>query len=154
MALVAPVVCGAVAVAVWKTLPEAGASASSPVATAPPVRPEAASAEPTREECEAAVAKSRDLAKTLAADHPSRYIAERHLHQSMAEADNGEFDDCLYWAERAYEEVHELRHDAHAKFKVLQPDEWPKQEQSPPAAPKATHARAESRPHRHADKVR
>jgi hypothetical protein len=135
--------------------PMASVSQRSPEAAAAPPAPQAeASTEPTAEDCDAAVAKSRDLAKLLAAEHPSRYIAERYLLQSKAEAGNGEFDDCLYWAERAYEEVHELRHDANAKFKVLQPDEWPKQEQSPPAAPKATHARAENRQHRHADKVR
>jgi hypothetical protein len=153
----------ALAFSLWRFLPAteslgrpmASVSQGAPVgADAPPAPQAEASTEPTAEDCDAAVAKSRDLAKSLARDHPSRYIAERYLLQSKAEAGNGEFDDCLYWAERAYEEVHELRHDAHAKFKVLQPDELPKQEQSPPAAPKATHARAESRPHRHADKVR
>lgn len=80
--------------------------------------------EPSKEDCLTAVEKARALANVLPADHPSRYIAERHLHQSLAEAGNGEFDDCLYWAEHATEEVRELRHD-NEKIKVMQADELP-----------------------------
>lgn len=85
----------------------------------------AADAEPTREECQAAVEKARALAEALPGDHPSRYIAERHLHQAMAESGNGEFDDCLEWAERATDEVREQRHAASDKFEVLQPNQLP-----------------------------
>src|SRR5215470_11615423 len=67
-------------------------------------------AEPTFAECESAVAHARDLAATLPADHLSRYFAERYLHQAMIEAGNGEFDECLEFAERAVVEVKELRH--------------------------------------------
>lgn len=71
----------------------------------------------------------RNLASALPAEHPSRYFAERNLHQSMVEAGNGEFDDCLYWAERAMVEVRELRHELKPgeKIEVLQPDETPAQ---------------------------
>jgi hypothetical protein len=65
----------------------------------------AASAEPTREECHAAVEEARSLAMALPAEDLSRRFAERHLHQAMAEAGNGEFDECLEYAERATEEV-------------------------------------------------
>src|SRR5215813_11825453 len=71
----------------------------------PPRRPE-----PTLAECESAVAHARELASALPADHLSRYFAERYLHQAMIEAGNGEFDDCLEFAERAVVEVKELRH--------------------------------------------
>jgi hypothetical protein len=73
-------------------------------------------AEPTREECLAAVEHARALAAKLPADHLSRYFAERYLLQAMVEAGNGEFDDCLEYAELATDEVKELRH-------VLQPGE-------------------------------
>ena len=74
-------------------------------ADADPPRPE-----PTLAECESAVAHARELASALPADHLSRYFAERYLHQAMIEAGNGEFDDCLEFAERAVVEVKELRH--------------------------------------------
>ena len=57
-----------------------------------------ASAEPTREDCEAAVEQARALAAALPADDLSRYFAERDLQQAMIEAGNGEFDDCLEMA--------------------------------------------------------
>jgi hypothetical protein len=83
------------------------------------VRPcsgQSASAEPTREGCEAAVAQTRALAAALPADDLSRYFAERDLQQAMVEAGNGEFDDCLELAARATDEIRERRH-------VLQPGE-------------------------------
>jgi hypothetical protein len=58
----------------------------------------------------AAVAAARELAERLPADDASRYFAERHLHQAMTEAGNGEFDDCLEWAEQATVEIKEHRH--------------------------------------------
>lgn len=84
-----------------------------------------ASAEPTRENCEAAVEQARALAEALSADDLSRYFAERDLHQAMVEAGNGEFDDCLEMAERATEEVREHRHvlQPGETLKVLRPDE-------------------------------
>ncbi|WP_291684458.1 hypothetical protein [Bradyrhizobium sp.] len=85
----------------------------------------AASVEPTREDCEAAVEQARALAAALPADDPSRYFAERDLHQAMVEAGNGEFDDCLEMAERATDEVREHRHVLRPgeALKVLRPDE-------------------------------
>lgn len=84
-----------------------------------------ASDEPTREDCNAAVAEARALAATLPTDHLSRYFAERHLHQALAEAGNGEFDECLDMAARASDEVRERRHELRPgeKLKVLGPDE-------------------------------
>jgi hypothetical protein len=83
--------------------------------------------EPTKADCMAAVDKARALAGALPENHLSRYFAERHLLQSMAEAGNGEFDDCLYWAERATEEVQGLRHELKPgeTLKIMQPDEQP-----------------------------
>ena len=65
------------------------------------------------------------MAAALPADDLSRYFAERHLHQSMVEAGNGEFDECLEYAERATDEVREHRHTLQPgeTFKVLQPHE-------------------------------
>ncbi len=84
-----------------------------------------ASVEPTRHDCEAAVDEARALAAALPADDPSRYFAERDLHQAMVEAGNGEFDDCLEMAQRATEEVREHRHVLRPgeTLKVLRPDE-------------------------------
>lgn len=81
--------------------------------------------EPTREDCNAAVAEARALAATLPTDHLSRYFAERHLHQALVEAGNGEFDECFDMAARASDEVRERRHELRPgeKLKVLGPDE-------------------------------
>jgi len=89
-------------------------------ADADPPRPE-----PTFAECEAAVAHARELAAALPADHLSRYFAERYLHQAMIEAGNGEFDDCLEFAERAVVEVKELRHTLRPgeTLKILRADQ-------------------------------
>jgi len=99
------------------------------------VRPmaDAADAEPTSADCVAAVDKAQALASVLPVDHPSRYIAERHLHQSVVEAGNGEFDDCLYWAARATDEVNELRHEPRPgeSIEVLRPDETPAKAEAP-----------------------
>jgi len=80
-----------------------------------------ASEEPTREDCNAAVAEARALAAALPPDHLSRYFAERHLHQALVEAGNGEFDECLDMAARASDEVRERRHELlpGEKLKVL-----------------------------------
>ena len=87
----------------------------------------AESAEPTREECEAAVEQARALAAALPADDLSRYFAERDLHQAMIEAGNGEFDDCLDATARATEELRMRRHQLRPgeRLKILQPDEIP-----------------------------
>jgi hypothetical protein len=97
----------------------AGCAMAAPDAVAP------ASDEPTWEDCEAAVGKARALAAELPPDNLSRYFAERHLHQAMAEAGNGEFDECLEMAARASEQVRERRHELPPgeKLKVLRPDE-------------------------------
>ena len=84
-----------------------------------------ASAEPTKQDCEAAVEQARAPAAALPADDLSRYFAERDLHQAMVEAGNGEFDDCLELTARAMEEIKERRHALQPgeRLKVLQPDE-------------------------------
>ncbi|MET4256317.1 hypothetical protein ABIC09_001248 [Bradyrhizobium sp. S3.12.5] len=96
-----------------------GCGVAAPGAAAP------AANEPTREQCSAAVAEARALAASLRPDHLSRYFAERHLHQAMAEAGNGEFDECLEMAARASDEVRERRHDLRPgeRLNVLGPDE-------------------------------
>jgi len=82
-------------------------------------------AEPTKEACLAAVGEARALAVALPEDDASRYFAERDLEQALTEAGNGEFDDCLEWAERATVEVREHRHTLQPgeKLKVRQADE-------------------------------
>lgn len=66
--------------------------------------------EPTKEACDAAVAKGRALADTLPTSDLSRVFAESYLHQALVEAGNGEFDDCIEKAEAAVDEVKERRH--------------------------------------------
>lgn len=84
-----------------------------------------ASDEPTRQDCDAAVAEARALAAGLPPDHLSRYFAERHLQQALVEAGNGEFDECMEMAARASDEVRERRHELRPgeRLKVLGPDE-------------------------------
>ena len=86
---------------------------------------EPASAEPSKQECDAAIEQARALAAALPADNLSRYFAERELQQAMIEAGNGEFDECLEMAARAAEEAKERRHELPPgeKLKVLKPDE-------------------------------
>lgn len=98
--------------------------------------------EPTAEQCKAAMDTTRALAEALPQGDLSRYFAERYLLQSAAEAGNGEFDDCIYWAQRGEEDVREHRH-------ALKPGEtlsvaWPKPlyPTPAPAAPAAKPAHA------------
>lgn len=81
--------------------------------------------EPTPDDCNAAVAEARALAAGLPPDHLSRYFAERHLHQALVEAGNGEFDECVDMAARASEEVRERRHELQPgeQLRVLKPSE-------------------------------
>lgn len=87
----------------------------------------AAGSEPTSEECHAKVEEARALAETLPVQHMSRYFAERYLQRALAEAGNGEFDECMEFAESAILEVRELRHDypLGTKLNVLGPNEYP-----------------------------
>ena len=98
----------------------------------------APSEEPTLDQCEAAVGQARALALSVPPDDLSRYFAERHLHQALVEAGNGEYDDCLEAAARATEELRERRHALQPgeRLKILQPDEIPMREPGdmPPAA--------------------
>jgi hypothetical protein len=82
------------------------------------------SAEPSKQDCDAAVEQARALAAALPADNLSRYFAERELHQALVEAGNGEFDECLEMAARAAEEAKERRHELPPgeTLKVLKPD--------------------------------
>ena len=92
--------------------------------TAAPADAAPTSDEPTLEDCKAAVGKARALAADLPPDSLSRYFAERHLHQALVEAGNGEFDECVEMAARAAEQVRQRRHDLpREKLKVLKPDE-------------------------------
>lgn len=83
--------------------------------------------EPTREACDAAVQETRVKAEALPADDVPRYFAERHLHQALVEAGNGEFDECLEAAERAAEELRERYHALAPgeRLNVLQAHEIP-----------------------------
>jgi hypothetical protein len=84
-----------------------------------------ASAEPGKQDCDAAVEQARALAAALPADNLSRYFAERDLQQALVEAGNGEFDECLEMAARAADEAKERRHELPPgeTLKVLRPDE-------------------------------
>jgi hypothetical protein len=84
-----------------------------------------ASAEPGKQDCDAAVEQARALAAALPADNLSRYFAERDLQQALVEAGNGEFDECLEMAARAADEAKERRHELPPgeTLKVLKPDE-------------------------------
>ena len=64
-----------------------------------------AEGEPTLEMCVAKVERAQKLALDLPHDDLSRYFAERHLLQAITEAGNGEFDDCIEWAQQAELEV-------------------------------------------------
>jgi hypothetical protein len=66
--------------------------------------------EPTREACDAAVQETRAKAEALPTDDVPRYFAERHLHQALVEAGNGEFDECIEAVERAAEELRDRPH--------------------------------------------
>ncbi len=120
-------VCAALLLAARREPPTTARAPAAPAAAIVETTAKAADAEPTREDCVAAVEKARALADALPKEHPSRYIAERHLHQSMVEAGNGEFDDCLDWAAAAADEVRELRHQLRPgeTLGVLRPDEKP-----------------------------
>jgi hypothetical protein len=84
-----------------------------------------ASAEPGKQDCDAAVEQARTLAAALPVDNLSRYFAERDLQQALVEAGNGEFDECLEMAVRAADEAKERRHELPPgeTLKVLKPDE-------------------------------
>src|SRR4051812_39411952 len=79
-------------------------AASGAVSTAGASNPELPGreqSEPTLQDCILAVERARELANALPPDDLARYFAERNLQQAMTEAGNGEFDDCLEWAEQA-----------------------------------------------------
>jgi hypothetical protein len=119
-------VCAALLRAARREPPAAPSASATPAAAA--IETTASEdAEPTREDCVAAVDKAQALADALPKEHPSRYFAERHLHQAMAEAGNGEFDDCLEAAERATVELRERRHSLKPgeRLNVLQANEIP-----------------------------
>jgi hypothetical protein len=82
---------------------------------------DASAIEPTQEACTAAISAARTLAETLPAADLSRYFAERDLAQALAEAGNGEFDDCLEWAARAALEVRERYHSAQSGESLVVP---------------------------------
>ena len=65
----------------------------------------AAEEEPTHEACLAAVGKARLLADRLPAQDASRAFAASYLRRALMEDANGEYDDCIEWADKAVEEV-------------------------------------------------
>jgi hypothetical protein len=92
---------------------------------ATPCSAETVSAEPSREDCEAAVGQARAVAAALPANDLSRYFAERDLNQALVEAGNGEFDECMEFAARAADELRERRHELPPgeTLKILKADE-------------------------------
>jgi hypothetical protein len=70
-----------------------------------------AGALPTSDNCRAAIARVREVIKTLPPGGMSRRFAQSDLVQAASEAGNGEFDDCLEFAAQAEAEV---RHPQHA----------------------------------------
>lgn len=89
--------------------------------------------EPTEADCKAAMDTTRALATALPPDDLSRYFAERYLLQSAAEAGNGEYDDCIYWAKRGEADVREHRHKLKPGETLNVP--WPKPPAPAPTAP-------------------
>jgi hypothetical protein len=66
--------------------------------------------EPGLQECTKALQDGWDKARTLSAKSLSRHFAERFLQSAEAEAGNGEYDECLEYAEKASDEIDNRRH--------------------------------------------
>jgi hypothetical protein len=110
----------------WSSLPNVLLVVAATLFAIAPAAAESEPAEPTHEQCAAAVDEARALAVALPAEDLSRYFAESFLQQALTEGGNGEFDECLEYAEQATLEVKERRHQLMPgdTFKVLQADEW------------------------------
>jgi hypothetical protein len=80
-------------------------------ASVPCLAEEKTPGEPGRDECIAAVERVRKAMVILPPGSMARRFAESDAHQALVEAGNGEFDDCLEFAERAETEVRSPRHD-------------------------------------------
>lgn len=68
-------------------------------------RAEHAHEEPTMADCTKALEEGWSKAKQLSSKSLSRYFAERFLLSGEAEAGNGEYDECVEYAEKAVDEV-------------------------------------------------
>lgn len=66
---------------------------------------------PTQADCHAALARARTAIKVLAPGTMSRRFADFDLVQAAAEAGNGEFDDCVDYADNALNEAHHPQHE-------------------------------------------
>jgi len=71
---------------------------------------EEAAQEPTSEDCGKMLAQAWEMTNALSAKSLSRHFASNLLANAQAEADNGEFDGCVEYAEQAIDEVVHRRH--------------------------------------------
>jgi hypothetical protein len=68
-------------------------------------RAEQAAEEPTLADCTKAVEEGRSKANQLSPKSLSRYFAERFLQSAETEAGNGEYDECVEYAEKSVDEA-------------------------------------------------
>jgi len=73
-------------------------------------RAEQAAEEPTVADCTKALEEGWSKAKQLSSKSLSRYFAERFLQSAETEANNGEYDGCVEYAEKAVDEVENRWH--------------------------------------------
>ncbi|WP_156947446.1 hypothetical protein [Bradyrhizobium sp. WSM3983] len=73
-------------------------------------RAEEAAEEPTSEDCAKVLAKAREMTNSLSPKSLSRHFANGLLTDAQTEADNGEFDGCVEYAEKAVDEVANRKH--------------------------------------------
>ena len=70
----------------------------------------AANEEPTMADCTKALEEGWGKVKQLSSKSLSRHFAERFLKSAEAEAGNGEYDECVEYAEKALDEVENRWH--------------------------------------------
>jgi hypothetical protein len=73
-------------------------------------RAEQVAEEPTMADCTKALEEGWNKAKQLSSKSLSRYFAERFLQNAQTEANNGEYDGCVEYAEKAVDEVENRWH--------------------------------------------
>ena len=70
----------------------------------------AAVEEPTMADCTKALEHGRSKARQLSPKSLSRYFADRFLQTAETEANNGEYDSCVEYSEKAVDEVENRWH--------------------------------------------
>lgn len=73
-------------------------------------RAEEAAEEPTSEDCAKVLAQAREMTNALSPKSLSRHFANSLLSDAQTEANNGEFDGCVEYAEKAIDEVVHRKH--------------------------------------------